>query len=214
MKRLLLNTVQKEGEDGVVTSHVFQIQGDEAEYSSKAVAFRPYDHQIKLIARDANDPLRVTCETVFAEGVQKGIPLSDTQGGNACGRTFPSWEGRELTKDEQQENRRRAGYYGFLFGEVTFPGKAPIVVNLRLTSKLNQTFSTFQNKELGRLRSGWPSVLMEMKAKGQSGNPQFSEIIFTKLEKSEYKPHVEVLEDIELFIEEHNSKIKEAAQNV
>lgn len=210
MKQLMIATVQKQvGEDTLYTP-VFQIRGETEEYSSNTVDFTPYDQQIKLIARDPNDPMKVTGETVYFEGVRKGVPIPDSRGTNALGRSFPSWEGgTPFDIAKRREQARIAGWYPFLFGEVTFPGKTPIMVNFRMTNRVSSLFrESGIEASLGRAKEDWPSKLLTFKVK-QGATAILPDILFT-IKQSGLDLNdttADLNRQIAAYIEEHNGQV-------
>ncbi|NBW16774.1 MAG: hypothetical protein EBR82_53240 [Caulobacteraceae bacterium] len=204
MKQLTTNYVEVEDES---YKQMFQIRGEEENFSAKTVRFKPYAKVNKIIERDASDPSIVVNETIFFEGVAKGRPIPDKLGGNACGRVFPAWQNGELLTDEQKEAQKNKKWYDYLFGEVYFDKYPPVLVNLRLTGRLGMHFSSYL-KNLGRDNGKWPSTVFELTVRGMKGKPQFAEIDITvaqgglKLEGTE-----EVFQLITSYIQEHNDNI-------
>lgn len=214
MKRLLINPVEREKEDGEwETIHTFQIEGEETTYSSTSVNFKIFEVQNKLIARDPNNASKITSESVYFDGVRKDVKIPDSTGGNACGRVFPSWVDnfKALSKEEQEtfktEQKRKAGWYTFMFGEVTFPGKKPELVNYRLTGRLGITLGKITD-EFGREKESWPTNLVEIKAKKLRGKEQFADLTFKVVQEDlicdEYQ---EFMAEITDFIRAHNENI-------
>ncbi len=208
MKRLatILEKTPVPGKKAVLTEFFFVLQGEEKEYKSSTVKFKLFDVQHKIIARDPVDPTKVTNETVFFERVEKGVEIPDRNGGNACGRTFPVWEGvKTFSAEERQKQKAKGGYYTFLFGEVTFPGKKPVLVNFRITPTQLGSYLEVQAL-LGRERAQWPANLLEIEVSGD----KFAELEFKVVEKNLDISEDSVSEVIQQYIQEHNEEIKNA----
>jgi hypothetical protein len=208
MKQLATSLVTKELDEGTIVAQKFQIRDEEKEYEASKVSFKVLDVRNKLIARDPDDALKVTNETVFFDGVKKDAKIPDKLGGNACGRTFPSWEGvKEFSSAEQQKQKKIAGWYTCLFGEVTFPGKSPVLVNYRLTPRQAMQWGDIQ-KTLGRDRSTWGKNILELSVTGMKDKPQFAEVSFKVKESNASLECVEELHSLVLdFINKHNDEI-------
>lgn len=208
MKRLVINKLDVEDDDGGFhTKHLFQVEGEEAAYSSSEVNFKVYETMNKLIARDEVDAMKVISESIYFDGIKKDSKIPDSAGGNACGRTFPAWEGRAFTDEDRAKQKKIAGWYTFAFGEVTFPGKAPLLVNLRLTGRLSMPFGTVVDS-LGRDKAVWPSTLINIKARPLKGKGQFADLTFTiKQTGLEVEEDTEIRTEISKFINEHNDQI-------
>jgi hypothetical protein len=187
MKYLITTKIEKENEDGDVSvKHVFQLKDEEATHTSNVVTFKLFEKKQRLVAR-GSDGIAVINESVYFDYPKKDVPIPDAKGGNACGRSFPSWEGvKTFSTERQQEERKKANYYTYIFGEVTFPGKKPELVNFRLTARsaqeLDKVFDTSRskaNRDTSKLnpfeKDTWPSFLLEMKVKGS----QYADLLFS-----------------------------------
>jgi hypothetical protein len=205
MKRLA--TIQEkvflEEEEATVTKFFFVIQGEEKEYKSASIDFRLLEVSNKLIKRDPVDATKVINESIFFDGVRKGVDIPDKQGGNACGRTFPVWEGvKEFSAEERQRQRGIAGFYTYLIGEVTFPKKKPELVNFRITPGQLKTWIPFA-KEFPA-KKDWGTVPFSIKVKGD----KFATLAFTrKGGTASTEEDAALIEQINKFITEHNEGI-------
>lgn len=206
--------MQVEDEDGdFKIKHLFQLEGEEAAFSSPTVTFKVFDAQNKLIKRDVNDSNKIVSESVFFEGIRKDTKIPDSTGTNACGRVFPAWidDFKSWSQDKKDafraEQKKEAGWYTFIFGEVTFPGKQPVLVNMRLTGRLSVPFGDL-TKKLGREKDQWPTNLVEIKAKGLKGKPQFVDLTFDiKQSGLVLDEETTVIQEITDFINAHNDNI-------
>lgn len=206
MKRLatIAEKTQLPGKRSTVTEYFFVIQGEEAEYKAPEVTLRVLSIRHKLIKRDPVDPAKVINESVFFEGVKKGTQIPDKLGGNACGRTFPVWEGvKEFSAEERQRQKQLAGYYTYLIGEVTFAGKKPVLVNFRITPGQLKEWIDVQ-KKLPKNKSEWGKILVTAEVFGD----KYAELAFKiKDTNASTDTDNELVEQIEHFINEHNQEI-------
>jgi hypothetical protein len=208
MKRLatISEKSQIPGKKATITEWFFVIQGEESEYKAPSVVMKVLEVRNKLIKRDPVDPMKVVNETVFFEGIQKGVTIPDKIGGNPCGRTFPVWEGVKAFSAEQQKyNREQAGYYTYLFGEVTFPNKKPTQVNFRITPGQLREWSEAQKKSLPYKKPDeWGKVLFSIEVLGD----KFAELEFGVADtNASTESDAEVRQQIFEFIEQHNEGI-------
>lgn len=204
MKRLITTVVTKEDAEGnSVSKHLFQIQGED-NFSANIVTFKVYDIQNKIIARDPTNPSTVLSETVYFDQVRKDVVIPDSAGGNACGRVFKSSGASEA---DIAASKKASNWYTVLFGEVTFPGSEPQLVNFRMPTFVLKSWYSFQDK-IGRDPSLWPSYLLELKAKPQQAKPQFTEVLFsmkdTNLTRENTQP---IFDEVNSFIQDHNNNI-------
>lgn len=206
MKRLatIVETTPVPGKKATITEHLIVIQGEDTEYKSSEVGFRVLEIRHKLIKRDPVDPSKIINESVFFDGVRKDVKIPDKQGGNACGRTFPVWEGvKEFSAEERQKQKQIAGYYTFLFGEVTFPNKKPQLVNFRITPGQLGAWITAQ-KALPKNKSDWGKLLFNIEVSGE----KYAQLDFALKDKNASNENdAEIREHINAFITEHNEGI-------
>lgn len=187
--------------------HVFKLADEEL--NSQTITFKLFDVQNKLVKRDPADPNKVLSETVFFDQVRKGVDIPDSTGGNACGRTFPSWEGKKFSPAERQVQSKIANYYTYLIGEVTFPGQQPTLANFRMPSSIVKAWFNFQSN-MPKDKAEWPSVLLELTAQAQQEKDQFTAVVFSikqtglTIDAEANKPVLKAIND---FIQEHNSNI-------
>jgi len=208
MKRVITNRVKVEYAPGkFAEEHVFQIAGDEMSNATE-ITFKVFDVQNKLIKRDPGDPMKVLAESVYFDAVKKGVTIPDSTGGNACGRTFPSWEDRKFTKADQQTQSKIANYYTYLFGEVTFPGQAPVLANFRMPASVVKEWYNFQPNTLGREKDKWPTYLLTLKVSAQQEKSQFAAVKFSLKDMNlAVEDANTVLEQINKHVQEHNEQI-------
>lgn len=214
MKQLATTVVQvdeelKNGTIKKVPAHRIIIRGEDTEYSAEAVKFKPIEIRNKLISWE--DGKKVSNETVLFDGVRKDQRIPDRLGGNACGRSFPAWEGvKEFPKERQQAEKKKAEWYTMIFGEVTFPGKAPFVAALRITGGQSREWGAVE-KMLGK-RSEWPSTLLEVKAVGRQGKEHLATPEYRIVQSGLAIEGLEALKDeIAAYITRHNDYIVDNA---
>lgn len=208
MKQLatLSEKSQLPGKKATVTEWFFIIRGEEETYKAPSVVMKVLEVRNKLIKRDPVDPMKVVNETVFFEGIQKGVRIPDKLGGNACGRTFPVWEGVKAFSAEQQKyNREQAGYYTYLFGEVTFPDTKPMLVNFRITPGQLREWGEAQKKSLPYKKpEEWGKVLFNLEVSGE----KFAELGFSVADtNASTESDADTRQQIFEFIEQHNEGI-------
>ena len=187
------------GKEVPTTEYAFKIRGDEAEYSSEEVTFKPLAYFTKLLQWNEKATAVVNESIYFTMDNFKDALLEDRLGGNACGRTFKSW-GKE-------SNPNNAKWYGFIFGEVTFPGKAPVLVNYRITGGQCMDWGAIE-RVVGR---NLPSTLLKLTAVGREGKTHLATTLYTILQQDlDTSGNEEYTKQIKDFIEEENNKIKDA----
>lgn len=210
MKQLATVAVNSEvevnGKKLKVTEHKIVVRGDEENYSADAVKFKPIDSRNKLIAW-STDGRQVLNESVLFDGIKKDQRIPDKKGGNACGRVFPAWEGvKSFDKDRQTVEKKKAGWYGFLFGEVTFPGKPPVLAVYRITGTQCMDWGKVE-KMLGK-RHEWPNTLLEIKAVGRAGKEHLATAEYRIAQSGLEIQGIEGYKDeIESYIKRHNDVI-------
>lgn len=192
------------GKRSTITEYFFVIQGEEEGFKASEVVFRPLTVLNKLIKRDPVDATKVINETVFFDGVKKGVPIPDKLGGNACGRTFPVWEGvKEFSAAERKHQKEQAGYYTYLFGEVTFPGKKPELVNFRITPGQLGAWMDVQ-KNFPRSKEDWGKETIKIEVFGDKyAELAMSFISNTASTEDDNSLKANIIE----FVEEHNEGI-------
>lgn len=197
--------VEFKGKKTPVKEYFFRIK-DEPNYSAEEISFKVLATRNRLLSWSI-EGTTVTKESVFFEGVFKNENIPDSSGGNACGRSFATWEGVKSFDDARRaEENKKARWYTYLFGEVTFPGKAPVVVNYRLTGPQSMSWGAIE-KALGKDVGG---ALLKVVPVGGAKNDKFVlpeyTILQTGLDTSETK---ESLAAIEAYIDGENDKILE-----
>jgi hypothetical protein len=214
MKQLQTATVKSgvevKGKKVNVTEYAFQIRGEEAEYSAEEVTFKVLQVRNKMLKwNDAGT--QVLGETVYFEMNNfKDAMIPDTLGGNALGRVFPSWEGvKKFEQARQVAEKKKAAWYTFLFGEVTFPGKAPVLVNYRITGSQSMDWGAIE-KVIGKDLDG---ALLKLTAVGREGKEHLATTEYAILQQGldttgNTDAHKAILE----FINNENEKVIETGE--
>lgn len=212
MKQLATAVVESEielkGKKKTVSEYQLKIRGEEETYSAEEVTIKVLTVRNKLLKwNDAGT--KVLNESVFFEMNNfKDAIIPDRLGGNACGRVFPSWEGvKKFSPERQALEKKKAAWYTFLFGEVTFPGSKPILVNYRITGTQSMDWGAIE-KVIG---NDVAAALLKLTAVGREGKKHIAtteySIMQTDLDTSGNEDALEIIEN---FIEAENDKILEA----
>ena len=215
MKQLLTNVIQTKeltakGKEVTVNEFALQVRGEETDYSSEDVTFKVLATYSKLLQwnKEGN---RVLNETVYFEAVPKGVLIPDRLGGNACGRIFPSWQDKKSFSPSERDaaNPNNAKWYTFLFGEVTFPGKAPVLVNYRITGNQCFDFGAIE-KAIKDKGAKLNQTLLKLSAVPREGKEHLATTEYTILQTDlDASANAGALQQIEEFIEVENGKIKD-----
>lgn len=200
--------VEVNGKKVSVSTPTFKmkVEGEE-EYTAEVVKFKPFNLQNKLVARDSAGE-KVINETVYFEGVQKDVPIPDRLGGSACGRTFPSWEGvKSFDKEKQREQSKKATFYKHIFGEVTFPGKKPLVANLRLTPGIFMGSWRDVERQLDS-KAALPSFMLKLEAEFLNEEEKYPSIKFSISDRGlPTEDNEDTIAEITKAIQDHNDYI-------
>lgn len=128
IKYLVVNTDEVDNNGNEIPAKTFHING--TDLYSKTIKFRPLDMYNRIIKTVQNKDKKweVVNETIYYKREQ---PI-DKAGGIACGRIINGPLLKQMTDSEKELNRKKATFYGYLFGFVEFPGEEPVLVEWRL----------------------------------------------------------------------------------
>lgn len=208
MKQLLATSVESEveikGKKKTVKDHLFQIKGEEATYASEEVTLRVLAVRNKLIAWDVEGKTVTNESVLFTLDDLNDQNIPDKNGGNACGRSFASWN-KGSAFDRAAEGKK-AKWYTYLFGEVTFPGKKPVVVNYRLTGSQSMDWGTIEKV----IKDDLASHLLKLQAVALESNDKFAKPEYSILQSGLDTVDSASVVAIEEFIQAENDKILDA----
>lgn len=203
MKQLATVTINgkmlnAKGKEVPTTEYALQIRGEDKEYSADEVTFKPLAYYTKILQwNEGPTKNKVVNETVYFTMDNFGdAMIEDRLGGNACGRSFKSWG--------KVANPNDAKWYGYIFGEVTFPGKAPVLVNYRITGGQCMAWGAVEKV----IKDNLPAALLKLTAVGHEDKPHLSTVAYSILQQNlDTTGNEAALKEVATFIEEQNNKI-------
>jgi hypothetical protein len=202
---LVINIDSEDAEGNTVPARTFNIKGT-AEYS-KEVTIRPVRFVQKLIAmKQDGKTWKTTNETVFYSFPEQ--PL-DARGGISCGRLMGKAIPDSWSEEQRRANKAKANFYGFLFGLVEFPGKAPELVNFRVPAGKAKQLADAMQALAAHGKPQWYKLKLTLKKddKNKSSPHPVLDIsldISQKLPTEGLTPHLLATNE---YVKSHNDRI-------
>lgn len=203
---VLKSEIDVKGKKKTINEYAFQIRGEDS--TAEEVTFKVLEVRNKLLKWDDAGKQVINESVFFAMDNFKDATIPDKLGGNACGRSFPSWEGvKSFDPTRRAEESRKAKWYTFLFGEVTFPGQKPVLVNYRITGTQSMDWASIE-KVIGDNLAG---ALLKLTAVGREGKDHIATTDYSILQTDlDTSGNDEAIAEINKFIDAENDKILDA----
>ena len=212
LPHLTINIASEDSEGNEIPVKTFHLSG--TDYYSKSVRFRPLGFYNKLIAMKLEgNKWKTTNETILYQ--QREQPI-DARGGVACGRLMGKSVPESWTPEQVQANKKKANYYGFLFGLVEFPGKGSVLCDLRVPGgkamQISNLLTDLEKTQQAKYRNFMINMKLATNPKDKSSAHPVLELspdLSVKLPDTGLRDHGDA---IAAYILAHNTRIKESFQ--